>query len=294
MLQTLLIPIDFTIHTARALNYAIQVAQRSNACITVLSSDHRQSETEDNLLHLLNVADELAHHHFSDIVQQIHSKESLAGIRAMYHYLPNITSEAIIEEVNKQHFDLLVVSAKKKGWFSELSAGNFLKDTIRHLFFGTTLENLIATALPCPLLIVPETCRYTNIERVMYATNLSANERTLQKLQGFTHAIGAFTNFVHVVIEETRSHNKRLAGFSQRADAILGKEQYDLVEINHSNVDDALSEYLKQHPETNLVAMVERTNKDRLDRWLLNSVTRRLAYKSPVPVLLLHDTDDEL
>lgn len=294
MLQTLLIPIDFTIHTARALNYAVQVSQQSNAVITVLSSIHQQSESADDLLHLLNVADELAHLHFTDIVQKIHSKEILSGIKAQYHYIPNMTSESIIEEVKRKDFGLLVMSAKKKGWLSELSAGNFFKDAIRNLFFGSTLENLIATPLPCPLLIVPETCTYKAIKRVMYATNLSANERTLQKLHDFTEAVGAFTNFVHVVIEETRSHNKKLTEFYKKADTILGKGRYDLTEINHSSVDEALSDYLKQHSETDLVAMVERTNKGRLDKWLLNSVTRRMAYKAPVPLLLLHDTEDEL
>lgn len=294
MLQTLLVPVDFTVHTARAVNYAIQIAQKSGAVITILSSDHQQAETEDNLLHLLNVADELAHHHFSDIIQQIHNKETLGKIKAQYHYVPSVEADVVIDEVKKKDFDLLVVSAKKRAMFNELSAGNFIKDFFRHLFFGNTLETLIATPLPCPLLIVPETCPYAEIKHVMYATNLEANEYTLQKLQRFTDAIGTFIDFVHIITEETRSYPKRLQHFTAKANELFGLANYALVEINHDDVDEALAKYLRTHTETNLVAMVERTNKARLDTWMVNSITRQMAYKAPVPVMILHDTADEL
>ncbi|OWY25603.1 universal stress protein [Sphingobacteriales bacterium UPWRP_1] len=294
MLQTLLVPVDFTVHTARAVNYAIQIAQRSGATITILSADHRQPETDDNLLHLLQVADDLAHHHFTGIIQKIHPTETLTQIKARYHYIPSVETAAIVEEVKKHHFDLLVVSAKKRAIFSELSAGNFIRDFFRHLFFGNMLETLISTPLPCPLLIVPENCRYANINTIMYATNLEPNDYTMQKLQRFTNAIDAFINFVHVMTEETRSYNNRLAHFCTKADDLFGAANYAIAELNHHDVDAALSKYLQTNTQTNMVAMVERTNKARLDSWMLNSITRQMAYKAPVPVMILHDTADEL
>lgn len=294
MLQTLLIPVDFTIHTARALNYAIQIAQRSGACITVLSSNHKQSEADDNLLHLLEVADELAHHHFSDVIQKIHPRKALAQVKARYHYLPKITAELVIAEVKANAYDMLVVSAKKKAFFNELLAGNFWKDVIRHLFFGNTLETFIATHLPCPLLIVPETCQYAHIEHIMYATNLEANDYSLQKLHTLTSAINAFTHFIHVINEETRSYNKRYKAFCQKVDAILGHKKYEVVELNQPDVEEALAGYLRQNRHINVIAMVERVNKAHIDNWLLNSLTREMAYNAPIPVLILHDTADEL
>ncbi len=283
-MKSILVPTDFSPYTARAFSYAIQIAQKAQAPLTILHDYHvpivNQQRPVDNIQALLAAIEPIASDQFIAKVQNTHTPEILETVEFEYLYTANLTVDTIIEMTEAEQYDLLVVGAKKQ-------------NALRKMFFSSSVEMMIDKVKNTAILAVPENANYHKIEQIAYSTRLQTPISILEQLKHLKDIFNSRLQFIHVIAEETRSYKKKRSDFIGRTNSVIGKSNFQLVEINHKDVEETLLKYLATKP-IHLISFVERPQKALLDKLFINSIAKKMAAEAPVPVLVFRAWEDEV
>jgi len=276
-MEKILVPTDFSPHTAKAFNYAIQIAYKTNATLTILHDYHvpviHQLAPNARLLALLEAIEPIASDHFIADINRIHSPEILENVRFNYLYNKDLTIETIVNLTEKGVYDLLIVTAKER-------------NALRRLFFNSVVTNLIKKVKKCAILAVPENAKYANIRQIAYCTKLQPLKETFAYLKETANTFCAAIHFVHV-FKSSKGLQEKINHFNQKAQKTLLNIPHQLHLIKDDDQEDAILDFLHQNNhQTDLISFVERTEKEGLSRFFINSIATKMASEAPVPVLI--------
>ncbi len=275
--MNILIPTDFSPHTANALAYAVQIAEQTKAQLHVLHAYHVPIINQNAwtpVQTLVERSAKIASIQFSNQLKKGLSNIDLSNVSFKYHSTKHIEARSILQTVKQQNIDFLVL-------------GTQASPPLLKVLFGNEVEHVIDRSKNCTILAVPERATYRSIQEIVYATSLNAPEGTLAQLRNFARLFGATVKFVHILEEKTRSYTKRLHHFKQKVQQVFERNTYKIITVESPYIDTALNNYVLQHG-IDMVSMVERP-KNILDRLFINSITKKMAFDSTVPVLILYE-----
>lgn len=140
-IRSILVPIDFSAHSARALDDALDLAKQFGATIHVMHAYHLPA--------LIGMPDEIvipadfwtgvrdaAARKLEKAVERVRG----AGVKCESHLLESAPSQAIVELATKLGADLIVIGTRGL-------------TGLKHVLLGSVAERVLRTA-PCPVLAV--------------------------------------------------------------------------------------------------------------------------------------------
>jgi nucleotide-binding universal stress UspA family protein len=268
----LLAATDFSEHGNEAVNYALELAAALGARLHILHAYRTQGSAAlvmHNMQELLE-ADAIAG--MEGLVQRIQPKADQLGVGLSSSLFYGEADEAVKVLVRNQTFDLLVL-------------GNKGKSGLDTLFFGSVSRSVIENMI-MPTLLIPHGATFQGWKRLSYAVNLLENRKPghLQYLMAMCTRLNTQLETVYVHEEghkpDTAEHNHRL-WLKEALGASLSAE----IELEGEDVIVALFEHSeKQRPD---VLVVSSHQYSFFERLLVPGLSRRLAEKSKVPLLLL-------
>ena len=276
-MKNILVPTDFSPYSASAFNYALQIAHRGNALLTILHDYHvpviNRLNYTSNIHTLLEAIEPIASDSFIEQIKANHSAETLENIRFNYIYDANLTIDTIIELTEKQRFDYLVVASKKR-------------NALRRLFFSSSLAAIINQVQHCAVLAVPENAAYHSISHIACATKLKLQTPAFEQMKAIHLMFQEPIHFVHVVSESEKSDNKaKKQAFRQKVGETFKKSKFYLHEIVHSDMDDALFEYIAAK-KVNLLCLAAHPEKALLARLFSSNIIETLTTDADIPIMI--------
>ncbi|MGB1205634.1 MAG: universal stress protein [Chitinophagales bacterium] len=276
-MKNILVPTDFSPYSANAFNYALQMAHRANALLTILHDYHvpviNQFNHIANIHALLEAIEPIASDSFIERVKAVHSDEILENTQFNYIYDANLTIDTIIELTKKEQFDYLIVASKKR-------------NALRRLFFSSSLAAIINQVHHCAVLAVPENANYHAIKRISCATKLKLQTSAFEQMKLLHQMFQRRIHFVHVVSDSEKSDNKaKKQVFRQKVGKTIKKNKFFLHEIIHHDIEDALFEYIEKQ-NVDLLCLAAHPEKALLARLFSSNLIETLTADANIPIMI--------
>jgi nucleotide-binding universal stress UspA family protein len=270
-----LVAIDFSDSARNALNYAVELAKATNATITlfhsyvvpvtvsdlpsipVISYDELEKDKLELLNNLKSEVKRLAPDLRVDVMVRIGSaKEQIDKATTAYPY------------------DLIVMGIKGHGKMTE--------------FFGSTTIAVSGNS-EIPVLIIPFETRFKAIFDITFAFDYReiGEPRHMDILREFAQFFKARIHVLNIGDKETREIPVEKALVAVQIDHILEEVGHDLSFPNHENIIPGIEKYLAEN-KSELLVMIRR-NHGFFEKLIKGSYTRKMAFHTHIPLLVLHD-----
>lgn len=273
-MKKIVVPVDFSACSANALQVALQVADRTGAAIHALHVIFPNEGMDNNIYNAFWVDDYL----------QQRQKELKNWVRRRVPAArkPSVTQECIVgfpvptisNTAAEQDADLVIM-------------GTTGATGLRGVFLGSVAAGVVGkTAMP--VLIVPPKVHLQEGADVVFATDyqIKVVPGDLAVLQSLLKLYAAALKIVHILDkpgEKPDAH--REAAFKAK----LGDLPCEFHYLHDQNVPRAVSNYLDAVDAGLVVAVAHQHTL--LHRLFNDSVTRQLAHRTRVPLLVLHDAE---
>lgn len=275
IMETIIVPTDFSSAARNALDYAVELAKFFDARIVlvnafpVLAGNYEMPFPADPVSTLLQEAEERLKHLKKEI-QLIHGEDFNIEYSAGMGSPINIIEEA----VKDNNADLIVM-----GIVGE--AGN-LKERI----IGSTAID-VARKLDTPAFIIPATVKYKRIRKISFACDLEKTEQTdlVFVVKFFSKVFDAELEIVNVGPPEEVITTDKAVTYLYLEDK-LKNVKHTVFHIDGEEAAIELENYYKAY-STDVIML--NPKKHNLFYHLFNhSVTKNLAFHSNLPILAIH------
>jgi hypothetical protein len=155
---------------------------------------------------------------------------------------------------------------------------------LRGILLGSVAAGVIAKT-KAPVLVVPEKSKYIDGVNAVFATDFrqKTGEKTLQMLQNLPPLKGSMLHIVHITDKPGDPDKSAETAFSKK----LGSLQHAFHYLHDREVVPAVLNFLEARDAEMLVAVAHEHSL--LHRLFNDSVTRKLAQKVRIPMLVLRD-----
>lgn len=271
-MKKILVPHDFSPASENALNYAIELAGYFSAQLVLLNV---------SLYPILSPEMSIAAYSFEemkqdglDALQKLSEKiklkaPALSEIEC-YSELGEVT-DSITDYAAKQDIDMVVMGINTKE--SKL---------VKALVGSNAVD--VSKKISKPLLIVPENVHYRKIQNVAYASDYDENlqnSSVLIKVKYFSTLFNAFLHVVHV-IPEGHALSQKEAAADDFIEHTLQSAEHKTYLVNEDKVSTGIINLVKENKMDLIIAEPKNNS------IFHGSVTKEIAFDSPVPVLMIH------
>lgn len=269
-MKTVLVPHDFSPAAENALHYAVGLAGHLSARLVLLNV---------SLYPIVSPEMSVTAFSFEDMRQ-----DALLALRELS------------QRVRSAHPTLLVECRSEIGELSGSIRDQAARESADLVLMGITRqENALmkllvgsnaldaAKGLCCPLMVVPESARYNQVRQLAYASDYdpaAESSAVLQRIRYFSELFGALLHVVHVV-PEGHALSPKEAAVDNHIEQALQHTQHRTHVIHDSNVAKGLLDFTVTNWIDILIA------EPRKHGLFHSSITKELAYSTPVPLLLL-------
>lgn len=271
-MKTILVPTDFSPDAETALLYAIEVAKRAKASITLLNAWHVLTGPFPYQQSLNNVPDndeikKTSQSKLNALKKKIGKKTGFDAITIMPVH--GISTDAIRYFQDQHPHDLVVM-------------GNRGMSNKKNLdFFGSTTNSMISAA-EFPVLAIPNKYRFKNLNHFVYAADLHGSElKTVKELMTFSKLFNADLTLAHVLDVNKKSAEMTLLGKISNA---INNKRLIIKSIENTNIIKGIEKYIRENDCDVLVMATYRRNF--FENLFHTSISRRFAFKIKIPLLL--------
>ncbi|MCS6991239.1 MAG: universal stress protein [Chitinophagales bacterium] len=266
-----LVPVDFSKASARALQYSAQVFKAGEAELILLHSFvplqggffDETTEEEENLLERQQLQTRLQHW-----AERFNTKKLPI---ARYEVVEGTPARTIVALARKQGVDLILM-------------GTTGASGLREKLVGTTTAHVVHRA-PCPVLAVPERYRVAALKNILFCTDYHFEDlQALRWLQQWPAAHRAHLHIVHFSNERAAAKEAVLQrDYEAVVKQVVGNDRVhvEVLPFEDFHVD---LQKLSRRTSADLLVMMQRRR-----RWwqllLEASHTRKVVYHARIPIL---------
>lgn len=273
MINAILIPTDFSEIALNALNYGVSFAKKCNAQVHIFHA--KQIPVADPAFpaeaYQLYV-DELAKTEkegFADLEQKILKP---SGLRYSFHSTTGFVADEIHHYAEASNIDLIVMGTKGASGIAEM-------------LIGTNTAALIGKS-HLPVMVIPPTSTYKELTSILYATDYNEPEfPAFSRLMFITELYDAKLTIMHNKTDYDRYFNLE-GNFFNRNRANFSYKNLEIVNQEKKDVMASIDQWLEEHA-TDLVVMAKH-NRGFFDRLFHRSLSKRMAYHTKIPLLVLN------
>ncbi|MBY5957400.1 universal stress protein [Membranicola marinus] len=151
-----------------------------------------------------------------------------------------------------------------------------------YLIGSNTLQ--VLKSVDVPVLAIPENCRYSKLKQIVFGSDMKAIAHDVIKpLTLMLERTDADLTVVHVGDISAESKNNTL----HELKSLLGERLTSFVQVASTNIDEELRRMAREN-DADLLVLVDR-KRNFLQRLFHKSVTRKMGWKTEIPMLVLHE-----
>jgi nucleotide-binding universal stress UspA family protein len=274
-MKTILVPTDFSKSSENALNFAVQLAQQFKSRIILMHAYETPVVFTDATVAAIQLD-----------VEDLR-ETSLKQLKKAY--------SKVLETVKGAHFDLVVQeglpSARTLEIAIEKKADMIVMATtastqVQRFLIGSNASRVLRDA-PCMTLLVPPKAKFSGMKKIVYSTDLTDENliaaNSVVELAKFFKSEMIFLN----IDNQTLVHDDSdLVRVTQRIRHFVTYPKMKGYVCTDLNVADGITYFLK-HQNADCLAMA--THHRKFIQAITNpSVTKRVAYKTDLPLLVVH------
>ncbi|MEO1411457.1 MAG: universal stress protein [Bacteroidota bacterium] len=279
--KKILFPTDFSDAAQNAFEYTLQLAAEWGATVELLHVVYPQLEALDYPVFVSRATQELVDTS-REVLQSFIAKGQaavqgrLAGeVDLLTDIEVGLPERSIVEVARRDSIDLIVMGSRGEN------------RTLVEKWLGSTSLGVIEKA-HCPVMVIPLRAAYEKLRRIAYATDGHAADafEIWESLQLFKAGPQVCIDLVHVNTKP-RGDDQAWKRMEQVAEFLRSQTNAPQVELHHlagRSIAEALNTYVGTHPVDCLV--MYRAYHDVWDRLFRQSQTRRMAWKTQVPLLI--------
>jgi nucleotide-binding universal stress UspA family protein len=278
-IANILVPVDYSATSKIALDYAVAIAKKFHAKVTVM---HGFGLPADWV-----IADPRFHKDIEEIETENYAKleEVIRPYKAVGYedsadalvfeklVVLGMWVEKIAEATEKGEYDLVVMGTKGVSGLDEV-------------IFGS-VAGQVAEAVHCPTLAVPAEAEFKGIKHILYATNFDERDIVvIDELLEFAHSFDADIVCLHVNTDKdklAKDLNQLTSLEEQFWFTPFSKLQFELVQ--GQSVEKGIDRYIHEN-QPNIIAVLPQ-ERSFLENLFHSSISRKMAYHSKLPVLIL-------
>lgn len=274
MINTILVPTDFSAVAENALHYAINVATKSGATLHILHV--RQVPVMDATY----PAD--AFQLYATEMQQMEDEnrkklETLlagkaSGISYEYVSLMGFVADEVVEYSRNHQIDLVVMGTTGASGIAEV-------------LVGSNAASVIGKS-EIPVLVIPANYSYRPIGHVLYATDYNEPEfPAVARMMYFAELYDAKVSVLHVKTEYDNYFNSE-NNFFARNRKQFERHEINIIHVKEGDVTETIDQYVDKL-NIDLLVMAKH-NRGFFDRLFHRSLSKKMAYHSRVPLLVVN------
>ena len=274
-IQRILVPVDYSDCSDRALKYAISFAKRNRAKITVLHAYHMPVPMAEMTVTIDNsVVAEIEQEAHRQMEQLVASNPGLQEVLETAEVNLSLALDAIDTAMECDKIDLIIMGT---------TGAHNLGDKL----LGTNTYGVIKRAT-CPVLAVPENYNGTDIKEVVFACDYKkiSDFSAMDPLIAISQKYDMHLHLLHIDEQEQPIDTVELFE-GRKLDLYLKKVDHSFHISNEKDIEEAIHKYVSDH-DIDLLAVMPRKHSF-FDGLTHKSITKRMAHHSEVPLLVLHD-----
>ena len=278
----IIFPTDFSNAAENGYIYALRLADKLNAQITVI---HIYQKLEmhtwiEESVNMKEINEKIALGEFERFKSEINLLKRIASEHHLDHIDINYSLkessnvvEAVLSEARKENFDLIVIGTKG-------ASG------LREIFFGSVASKVMEKS-PCPVFVIPDTANYRGIEKIGLTLDYKPGERELINLTlGFCRRLQAHLHCLHVDAFDPEKNKVKMKDFENAFQSVPDISFH----IHHNlNIEQGILDFMKVNQMDVIVMRVH--HHSLLKELFSYSIARRIAYHTDIPLLALHVED---
>ena len=269
-MKTILVPSDFSIPALKALQFAINLALKTNACLVVCHIYQVPWPATGEMDYTDEELKEEARQKMADFLEGV-DNNTREALKLNIILKEGQVVENICRVIEENEVALVIMGTT--------GGKNILKK-----FFGTTTEFIIKKSL-CPVLAIPEKYKFNPVEQIVYAADFEHPEEiAMMQLLQVEELFGATLTVLHIQ-NKAQADRGGSEEIKNKIIKYLPQEKFRLVLIENNAVADCLIKHVQKQKNTLLAfTIVQRPLWQKLFH---NSVTSRLLHQLQVPMLAL-------
>lgn len=267
----ILVPTDFSPLSKVAVQYAIKIANQLNGRITLLNvvtvSPSVRVSMRMKVRDLYRDLFAFAERDLEALMRQVsYDLQTTEPIRWNV-VAGNVVRDAVVKEARRSKAGLIVMGTRG-------ASG------IKKTFLGSNTASLIEVS-DIPVLAVPEHAEFRGFKDIVYASDLAQLEKELKVLIPYVEKFGSVIHLVHVARQ-----GDDVGALEEKIEKVVSKLGYTnivtLVTVDQF-IEGALDQYLGIS-KSDLLTMFTH-NLNFYEKLFDKSITRKMAFHSPVPLL---------
>jgi len=278
-MKKILFPTDFSKTAENAFLYALNLAHGLNAEILVLNSYEIPVISATNagqpelLQDVYNSIELNGFEYFkkqAPILRKIAEDAGYPSVNLKFQYEEGTVPYSINTVLEKETIDIIVM-------------GTTGKSSIENKIFGSNTVHVLNN-VNIPVLTIPSECEFSEVKKIGFTTSLKDSDKVaLHELINLAKPLNAKIECLHVIADDNTMYEPILNEWITEF-APLNVHFHTYVSGNlEQTVYDFIDEY-----EINLVCVVKR-QLNFIESLFSSSLTKKLAYHSYVPVLVLKE-----
>lgn len=273
MINSILIPTDFSAVANNALAYALELAQKCNAKIHVLhvkqvpiADPVFPAETYQLYIDEINQAEQEG---LNKIKQGVLNN---TAIKWEWHSTTGFVNDEIIQHSLRLNVDLIVMGTTGASGLAEI-------------LVGSNAASVIGKST-IPVLVIPPGHRYKELKHVMYATDYNEPEfPSVSRMMFFAELYDAKVTILHIKTDYDRYFNAENNFFVKNKEA-LSHPDLTVINIENQEVIKGIDHHVAEG-KVDLLVMAKH-NRNFFDRLFHRSLSKQMAYHTQIPLLVLN------
>jgi nucleotide-binding universal stress UspA family protein len=272
-MKNILVPTDYSLNARNAAEYAIHLAKATECSIEFLHVFH-QPEFINDLPVIESSLKELTKKEKARIDKEAKTFSKKFGIKIKTQVYPGKLHEVLKKMMFNQSADLVVAGMKGSSIIDKYFLGNTTTELIKHASY--------------PLLIIPSEKIFQPIKNITLGTDYKSilGEKSLSILKKLSMVFKAKIQAVHI-----DEHEEDLAEIVDKfeSEKYIHKAfeglNHSFVTLEAENITTGLLNYTKTKNSEMIVMIPQKQNT--WQSYFMGSITKKMAYQSDVPLLIL-------
>ncbi len=280
-MKKILIPTDFSEKSVNTVKYGIHLGQSMNKAVTLVyvvdlsryTTDYHETTGVAPYVPDLLQLKEVAETQFKEFVPKI-KKEFGEDVALDTRLETGIFADRIIELSNGDEYDLILLTGRTEKSFLDR-------------LISDRNETIIEDAR-CPVFIVPPSSAYSELQRIVYATNYNeADIGSLQRLSDLARIFNSKITALHISNDKSFKNKLSEKGFEEM---VQEKCNYTNINLQMRKGDDIVDtiEQVATELKADLIGILKE-NHGFWKELFSSSSTKELVLNTKLPVLVFHE-----
>lgn len=268
----ILLPTDFSVISEKALPFALELARRNKASITMM---HTIEEPYDFAPMIQDIKKQINHRIrslFDEKMAEIAESEQYNDLDIETSIQNGRVSMAILEEAKNSKADLIVM-------------GTTGASGLQKVLFGSKASEILMHS-KVPVLVIPKNSAYNGLDHITFLTDYNDGDiKALQQTADIARLFNSRITVLHIAQERNLKSEAMHRGFKEMATKQLNYEAIDFEVVIQNNFIVGVADFLESHT-TSLITMV-RYQKPFFSKLLSRDHSKELGFYSKIPLLVL-------